>query len=157
MPTFKKIISVLILSAILILPSFASAAIVNCGGTNQDGTAQKACTYCDLLDMGQNILDFIVKYVLFTGGVIFIMWGGFDMIMSGGDSKKYLAGVTRIKATLIGILIAFAAWFIVNAVLNILAVDETGQPMNIVWDKIDCEQISPTNTSGGGGKTLKVE
>jgi hypothetical protein len=148
MSKFKKIISVLILSAILILPSFASAAIVNCGGTDQ-----KACTYCDLLDMGQSILDFIVKYVLFTGGIIFIMWGGFDMIMSGGDSKKYQAGVTRIKATLIGILIAFGAWFIVNTVLNILAVDETGQSMNIVWDKIDCEQIAPESSSNNSKKS----
>ncbi len=138
MAKFKKIISVLTLSVIFVLPLSASAALVNCNAG--------ACTYCDLLDMGQNILDFVVKYVLFTGGVIFIMWGGFDMIMSGGDPKKYQAGVSRIKATLIGILIAFGAWFIVNTVLNILAVDETGKPMNIVWDRIDCNQIN-ANTS----------
>lgn len=144
---FKKIISVLLLLAILILPSFASAApIVNCGGP---GPGQKACDYCDLLDMGQSILDFIVKYVLFTGGIIFIMWGGLEMIMSSGDSKKYQAGVTRIKATLIGILIAFGAWFIVNTVLNILAVDETGQSMNIVWDSINCDQINSVTTPSG--------
>lgn len=141
---FKKIISTLLLLAILILPSFASAAIVNCGGPRQ-----KVCDYCDLLDMGQSILDFIVKYVLFTGGIIFIMWGGLEMIMSGGDSKKYQAGVTRIKATLIGILIAFGAWFIVNTVLNILAVDETGQSMNIVWDQINCDQINSVITPNG--------
>lgn len=141
---FKKIISTLLLLAILILPSFASAAIVNCGGPGQ-----KACDYCDLLDMGQSILDFIVKYVLFTGGIIFIMWGGLEMVMSGGDAKKYQAGVTRIKATLIGILIAFGAWFIVNTVLNALAVDETGQSMNIVWDKINCDQINPGTVPSG--------
>jgi len=129
----------------LVVPSVASAALVNCNAG--------ACTYCDLLDMAQNILDFVVKYVLFTGGVIFIMWGGFDMIMSGGDSKKYQAGVTRIKATLIGIIIAFSAWFIVNTVLNILAVDETGQSMNIVWDKIDCNQITPESSFGNSKKS----
>jgi len=79
------------------------------------------------------------------------------MIMSGGNPSNYQAGVKRIQATLIGIVIAFGAWFIVNTVLNILAVDETGQPMNIVWDKIDCNQISPTHAPGGGGKALNVE
>lgn len=131
------ILGILLLASMM--PLGASAALVNCDAG--------ACTYCDLLNMAQSILDFVVKYVLFTGGVIFIMWGGVEMIMAGGSPTKYQAGVTRIKSAIIGILIAFSSWFIVNTVLNILAVDQTGQPMNIVWDKIDCEQISPTNTA----------
>ena len=133
---------ILILGALVLaltMPLGAFAALVNCDAG--------VCTYCDLLNMAQSILDFIVKYVLFTGGVIFIMWGGIEMIMAGGSPTKYQAGVTRIKATIIGILIAFSSWFIINTVLNILAVDQTGKPMNIVWDKIDCEQINATNTS----------
>lgn len=122
----------------LILPFVALAAIVpECGRANQ-----APCTFCNLLSMMQNLLDFIVKYVIFVGGIIFIMIGGFDMITAGGDPTKYKKGWDRVRATLIGILIAIFAWAIVNTILNILAVDEAGQPIiTRPWDTITCDQI----------------
>lgn len=105
------------------------------------------CTFCDLLTMLQNILNFITKYVLVTGAIIFLMVGGFNMITSSGNAAKYKKGWDIIKATLIGIIITFSAWFVVNTVLNILAVKENGERMNLPWDKIECNYISPKDVS----------
>jgi hypothetical protein len=132
MPKFTKIILIMLAFA---LPLSASAALVPCDAGK--------CTFCDLLTMGQRILDFIMKYVLATGATIFLMVGGFNMITAGGDPGKYKKGWDLIKSTLIGIVIALSAWLVVNTILNIVAVDETGQPMNLPWDKIDCKQINP--------------
>lgn len=69
------------------------------------------------------------------------------MITSSGNAAKYKKGWDIIKATLIGIIITFSAWFVVNTVLNILAVKENGERMNLPWDKIECNYISPKDVS----------
>lgn len=139
----------------LAIPLFAGAVdkqgLVPC--------AAGECDFCDLLTMLQNILNFITKYVLVTGAIIFLMVGGFNMMTSGGNPAKYKKGWDIIKATLIGIVIAFSAYFIVNTVLNILAIDkngspivnENGQPINAIWGKIECDYIKPPVTPSGVG------
>ncbi len=138
MSKLKKFILVFALLSIVIIPLSASAALVTLVTC-----AAGQCTYCDLLDMGQDILNFIKNYVLIAGAVVFIMIGGFRIITAGGNPGAYKKGWDTIKATLIGITIAFSAWFIVNTIVNILAVS-SGQSMDsIFWDKITCEDIKP--------------
>ena len=152
--SLKKMISVTTLLVVLILPLFAGAV----GEQGLVPCAAGECDFCDLLTMLQNILNFTTKYVLVTGAIIFLMVGGFNMITSGGDARKYKKGWDIIKATLIGIVITFSAWFLVNTVLNILAVKENGEGMNLPWDKIECNYIKPPITPGGGGGVdLNVE
>jgi type IV secretory pathway VirB2 component (pilin) len=150
---FKTLIAITLIM-MLAIPLFAGAVdekgLVPC--------AAGECNFCDLLTMLQNILNFITKYVLVTGAIIFLMIGGFNMITSGGSPAKYKKGWDIIKATLIGVVIAFSAWFLVNTVLNILAVKENGEGMNLPWDKIECDYIKPPITPGGGGDVdLNVE
>ncbi|MCX6737373.1 MAG: hypothetical protein NTX26_01350 [Candidatus Parcubacteria bacterium] len=150
---FKTLIAITLIM-MLAIPLFAGAV----GETGLVPCAAGECNFCDLLTMMQNILNFITKYVLVTGAIIFLVVGGFNMITSGGDARKYKKGWDIIRATLIGIIISFSAWFLVNTVLNILAVKENGQGMNLPWDKIECNYISPPITPGGGGGVdLNVE
>jgi type IV secretory pathway VirB2 component (pilin) len=150
---FKKVFTVSTLIGMLIMPLLVGAV----GEKGLVPCEAGKCTFCDLLTMLQNILNFITKYVLVTGAIIFLVVGGFNMITSGGDARKYKKGWDIIRATLIGIIISFSAWFLVNTVLNILAVKENGERMNLPWDKIECNYISPKNTSGGGDADLNVE
>lgn len=146
---FKKILTVSTLLVILIVPLLVGAV----GEKGLVPCEAGACTFCDLLTMMQNILDFITKYVLVTGAIIFLMVGGFNMITSSGNATKYKKGWDIIKATLIGIIITFLAYSAVNIVLNILApdiVNENGQPISEIWGKIECNYIKPPITSGSG-------
>lgn len=45
---------------------------------------------------------------------IYLVWGGFDFLMSMGDPKKAEAGKNKITHAIIGIIIIFAAYWILQ-------------------------------------------
>lgn len=52
--------------------------------------------------------------------VIMLVWGGLRYIISGGDSKKVTDAKNTVLYAIIGLIIAFLAYAIVNFVLNTL-------------------------------------
>lgn len=73
------------------------------------------CNPCDMIQVGVNLSDMIVT---FTGAIAILMFivGGIVMITSYG-SDRITMGKNIIVAALIGILIIFAAWTIVNTLI----------------------------------------
>lgn len=66
------------------------------------------------------IVGTIVQLILVLGIIIalfFLVWGGVQWISSGGDKAKISAARSRIIAALIGLVIGFLAFAIVNFVL----------------------------------------
>lgn len=56
---------------------------------------------------------FVVALVL---TFIFLLWGGIQWILSGGDKTKYEEARNRITAALIGLTIVVLAWLIIRLV-----------------------------------------
>ena len=50
-----------------------------------------------------------------------LVWGGFRYIISGGDSKKVTDAKNTILYAILGLVIAFFAYAIVNFVLNTIS------------------------------------
>ena len=48
--------------------------------------------------------------------LIFLIYGGFQMVTSGGDDKKYEAGFTILKHAAIGLILIGVAWFVISLV-----------------------------------------
>lgn len=71
-----------------------------------------------------NILFLIA--VLFS--FVFLVWGGLDYIMAGGDTAK--AGAARLKLTnaVIGLVVVIVAWAVSTFVFNFFAQNES--PLN---------------------------
>ncbi len=67
--------------------------------------------------------------VVFVIGVIialgFLIFGGIQWIMSGGDSKKVDASRQMIVAALIGLAIMFLSFFILNILLGFFGINLT--------------------------------
>ena len=67
------------------------------------------------------IIGFVVN-VLFTVAIIialvFLIWGGLKWVLSGGDKSKVQAARETIIAALIGLVVTFAAYFLLNIVLG---------------------------------------
>ncbi len=66
-----------------------------------------------------NIIAAIIILVLVIAALIFffmLVWGGVKYIMSGGDKAQTEAARGQITAALIGLVIVFAAWAIINLV-----------------------------------------
>ena len=72
------------------------------------------------LENSGGIAGAIVQLILIIGiliALIYLVWGGVRWIMSGGDRAKIAAARGQIVHALIGLVIAFAAFAIINFVL----------------------------------------
>jgi hypothetical protein len=89
----------------------------------------------------EGLIQFAIIAILAIAGVIFffmLILGGIKWIMSGGDKTGTEGARKQITAALIGLIIVFSAWAILNLVnqifgINILnfqinAVNSLGQP-----------------------------
>lgn len=67
-------------------------------------------------DIGEVISALIPVMLSIAGLILFIMllWGGYDFLFSGGDPGKIESGRTRIFNAIIGFVIVFVAYFLVQ-------------------------------------------
>ncbi len=66
-----------------------------------------------------NIISALIILVLIGAALIFffmLVWGGIKYIMSGGDKGQTESARGQITAALIGLVIVFAAWAIVQLI-----------------------------------------
>ncbi len=117
----KKIIATATGIAASLIPAthvFAQGSVVNV--CPPDDQFYKLCAALNATSFG-SIIGFIVN-VLFTIAIVialvFLIWGGIKWIMSGGDKGKVETARSTIIAALIGLIVTFAAYFLLNIVLN---------------------------------------
>lgn len=101
----------------------------SCGGS---GGPTGSCGLCDALIVASNIIDDLFKVAILVSTVM-IIYGAVRLMTSGGSEKSVSEGKDAIKNAVIGLVIALAAWIIINTLLHIL----TGNP-NLPWNKISC-------------------
>jgi hypothetical protein len=73
-----------------------------------------------------NLVRAIILLVLVVAALVFflmLLWGGLQYILSGGDKGKTEAARGQITAALIGLVIVFAAWAILQLMSAFLGVD----------------------------------
>ncbi len=112
---------VLIISILLAIPlvTFAEGEFVKCGETNPDD-----CGYKELIDLVQNIINFLIYKLATPIAVLIIGYAGFEMVTSGGDQKKYEAGKKILTNILIGYGIMLSAFLIIKLVFAFLFPDD---------------------------------
>lgn len=81
------------------------------GPLNKPGQPQFT-TLSDLLTRALPLLFPIAGLILFA----YLVWGGFDYLTSMGDPKKADAGRSKITSAIIGFIIIFASYWIVQIV-----------------------------------------
>ena len=91
-------------------------SVALCNGTSDFGNL---CTKTFSLS---SIINFVI-ITLLTAAVIlclfFLIWGGIKWVLSGGDKGKVDAARQTIIASLIGLAVAFASYFLLNIVTNV--------------------------------------
>jgi len=129
------IISIVILTAVL-LPSFSFAqGLVPCSDKGDP------CTLCHLYKLAQNIIGFMMWYIAPALAIFIVAWGGFNILIAGGDPGRKQAGRKAITAAIVGLLIVFGAWIIINEFLLFFS----GQASGIAtifsnpWTDIQCK------------------
>lgn len=83
-----------------------------------------------LFGTGENVIGVAIELVL-VGAILlslfYIIRGGINMITSGGHKEKLQLGRERVRYAIIGLVIIFMSFFIVNAIGTIFGVPLIGQ------------------------------
>lgn len=135
----KKIILSSILSLILALfllaPSVfaqtAASGLVKC-----DEQTPGSCTLCTLFQTIKAVYDFVIRITIILA-IGYIMYGGYEMMISGANPKLYDQGKSRIYQAFYGLGIVLAAWSIVDIFIRLLngSADIYGVP----WRTLQCQ------------------
>src|SRR5258708_208318 len=124
---FKAKIFVVCLLLGLTFANLAAAALVNCGGYNPDGTAQTACEIKDLVFLIERIINFLLAWAWLVS-IFYVMWAGYNMIFSGGNSEAIISAKTIFRNAIIGFFIIMGSYLLINWVVSLLTGDSTPRP-----------------------------
>ena len=133
----KKILLTIFLFSIIPL-AFVSAGGTNCptGGFVPCGTDGCPCEFCDLFVM----INGIIKFVMFTAvpivATLMLIIGGAMFLFAGAKPDILSKSTGIITAVVIGLVVIFAAWVIVNTVMTKIGIIESSSFLN--WWKIGC-------------------
>lgn len=107
-----------IISFLAIAPQALAADLDPCKGANT--VLNVACAGRNL-SLGQ-VIGFVVTLAFIIAilvALFFLIWGGIKWITSGGDKGGVESARNQIVAAVIGLIIVFLAFFILNLVLQL--------------------------------------
>ena len=118
----KKLFSI-IFSVFLLFPVFSYALcegeIVPCGKDLND-----VCEFCDIFELANNIIVYIMTCLApIISGVMLIL-GGFYFMIAGVDPSKMQKGKDIATAAIIGLIVIFVSWVLLNTFLSSMGIAE---------------------------------
>lgn len=69
-----------------------------------------------------DIINIVVKLLFPLAGILlffFLVWGGYNFLVSGGDPEKVKAGKAKITSALIGFVLLVLSYFITSLIARI--------------------------------------
>lgn len=110
-----------------------AAGLVPCGGSGKS-----TCTWCQLMQLIKNVIDFLM-YLVFPLAAVMIVVGGIMLMTAAGSTSRVAKGREIVTAAIIGLLIALLSWLILDTIIKIIAVGWTN--LNIgPWNELRCTQ-----------------
>ena len=131
----KKLKSIFLITTLIILflvPVFAQADLVPCGGPNEP-----PCELCHLFVMLDTIIDFVLVYIVFPIATLLLVIGGGMYMFSAGDPGKIAQAKQILFSTIIGLVIIFSAWLVISTFMAAIGLADWVGPAD-GWYKIDC-------------------
>jgi hypothetical protein len=77
------------------------------------------CGEEQLLQLGVNVINFMIQFLAFPLVVIFFLWGGFLLLTSGGSPNRVEQGKKAITGAIIGLVIVLTSVVVINTLLDI--------------------------------------
>lgn len=119
--------------------------LVKCGNGDSGarvGAEKDACDFADLITLIQNILNLTFAFAAFIAAAMF-MYAGFLMITAMGDPGKITQAKAIIRRLVVGFLILFMSFLIIQQTLRYLKLSPQAQ-------KVVEKFIDIPGTTGGG-------
>ena len=86
--------------------------------------ANGSCTLNDFVQLGVNVANWILG-IVGSLALLFLIYGGLMMIISGGSSEKTGQAKTILTNAVIGLIIVFTSWVIINFTVSVLTGSNT--------------------------------
>lgn len=116
---------------------FVSATHVSNAGLVQcDEAHPESCSLCALFSTVKEVYNFASRLTLILA-IAYVLWGGYEIMISGAKPALYASGKKRIKNAFIGVFIVLAAWFLVNAF--IVGLTGSGNIYGTPWQTLKCQ------------------
>lgn len=110
---FRKVfisVATVVFLIIFVLPTYA--ALVPCG----DDLVKNPCKPCHFFLGFKNLIDFIVFTLTPPAAFVMIVASGLILIFGGSESAKTM-GKKMFTSVVIGLIIIYASWLIVNTIM----------------------------------------
>ena len=76
--------------------------------------------------LGTNLIQLGINLLFYTAiilSLVFLVWGGIDWILSGGDKHGVEAARMKIIYAVIGVVVSLSAYFILSLVGSVFGID----------------------------------
>lgn len=96
-------------------PNFAGQIVPNCVGGN--GLPLTACGFCNLVDLAENIIQFLVFFAVVVA-ILMIIYAGFLYLTAAADPGQAARAKRVFWVTILGLTLTLAAWLIVDVIMT---------------------------------------
>ncbi len=133
----KKILIHLFVLLVVMMPTFSLAQFQGpCpSGTYNNGTScvpnqglvscgksgQPECNFKDFITLINTIIHFVLFNLVVPISAIMFFYAGFKLVTSGGSTEARGTAKKVFTSTVMGLIIAAAAWLIIRTILSILS------------------------------------
>lgn len=124
------------------------AGLVPCGRQRDAAETlvneESPCTLCHGFVLAEKIVEKLTLYIIIPLGILMIVVGGAMFSTSAGDPGRIATSKKILTATIIGLVIIFLAWVIVNTVIFFLSTGQLPLPGQIgeilgrPWHEVIC-------------------
>ncbi len=117
----RKTIIAWVLALASAMPMITSAALINCGGPDQ-----RQCGICDFYRLINTAVETVVDVFIPLAATLIVVYAGFKMMINQGDPDVTNKCKSILLATAIGLIVVFASYAIVGAILHSMGVVQYG-------------------------------
>ena len=121
----KKIFKQLFVSAFLFLLVFGQALAATTTASSTGGSSEHLINPLPVDNLTAMFLFIVKGFLAIVGvwGVLFVIVGGFRMVMAAGNEEQYLAAKKTITWAILGVVVAVMSFSVMAIVQNLIGVD----------------------------------
>jgi len=102
------------------------------------------CELCHIFVLFKRIVDWVTVYIIIPLAILMFVVGGVFLLTAAGDPGRISGGKKILKTTIMGLIIIFVAWVIVNTIVTFASTGsvpgpgQVGQILGQSWNEIAC-------------------
>lgn len=129
----NKFFLLFIIIILILIPLTAQAGLVPCGTSEHP----EPCTICHFWLLGSNIINFITFDLALPTATLLLLVAGLVLLTSGDNEERRNLGKQIFRRTVIGLIIVFVSWLLIDSFFKSMAKDE----FSGAWNKFECAEI----------------